>query len=258
MSSTRKRVTRRDMQIDEAGRRTAIDGAIRRRIYLFRHGSVDYIDDDGNIVPDTDLVVLSALGRAQAKQMRDLFASVQIDKALCSGLPRTRETGETILGSRDIPLEVNAGFLEIRQMDGEASGDYDIVADVAFSHWRANDKEARFLGGERYSDFYSRIEQSIDNLLLDDSWHNLALFAHGATNAAFLGWVTGLGRSAFGVLDQAMCCLNVIDIDFDESGAILRKTVRAINVTADDPVKSDRHGGDMESLAYWMMQGSRE
>jgi len=245
------------MRIDEAGHRTAIDGAIRRRIYLFRHGSVDYIDDDGNIVPNTDLVVLSALGRAQASQMRDLFADVHIDKALCSGLPRTRETGETILGSREIPLEVDSGFLEIRQLDGEVTSDYDIVADVAFSHWRANDEEARFLGGERYSDFYSRIEQSIVKLLSDDSWHNLALFAHGATNAAFLGWATGLGRSAFGVLDQAMCCLNVLDIDFDESGDIVRKTVRAMNVTADDPSKSDRHGGDMESLAHWMMQGSR-
>jgi len=246
------------MQVDEAGRRTAIDGAIRRRIYLFRHGSVDYIDDKGNIVPNTDLVVLSPTGRAQASQMRELFAGVQIDKALCSGLPRTRETGETVLGGRDIPLEVDAGFLEIRQMDGEAIEDYDIVADVAFSHYRANDEDARFLGGERYSDFYFRIEKSIDNLLLDASWHNLALFAHGATNAAFLGWATGLGRSAFGVLDQAMCCLNVIDIDFDESGEILRKTVRAMNVTADDPAKSDRHGGDMESLAHWMMQASRE
>ena len=257
MSLIHRKATKRDMRIDEAGHRTAIDGAIRRRIYLFRHGSVDYIDDDGNIVPNTDLVVLSALGRAQASQMRDLFADVHIDKALCSGLPRTRETGETILGSREIPLEVDSGFLEIRQMDGEVTSDYDIVADVAFSHWRANDEDARFLGGERYSDFYSRIEQSIVKLLSDDSWHNLALFAHGATNAAFLGWATGLGRSAFGVMDQAMCCLNVLDIDFDESGDIVRKTVRAMNVTADDPSKSDRHGGDMESLAHWMMQGSR-
>jgi broad specificity phosphatase PhoE len=246
------------MHVDEAGRRKAIDGASRRRIYLFRHGSVDYIDDKGKIVPNTDLVVLSAVGRAQASQMRDLFASVHIDKALCSGLPRTRETGETILGDRDIPLEVNAGFLEIRQMQGEAPDDYDILTDVAFSHYRANDDEARFLGGERYIDFYSRIEQSIIDLLSDDSWHNLALFAHGATNAAFLGWATGLGRSAFGALDQAMCCLNVVDIDSDESGQILRKTVRAMNVTADDPAKGDRHGGDMESLAHWMMQGGRD
>jgi broad specificity phosphatase PhoE len=246
------------MHVDDAGRRTAIDGASRRRIYLFRHGSVDYIDGNGDIVPDTDLVVLNAVGRAQASQMRDLFAGVQIDKALCSGLPRTRETGETILGNRDIPLEENVGFLEIRQMKGEATGDYDILADIAFSHWRANDDDARFLGGERYIDFYSRIEQSIDSLLLDDSWHNLALFAHGATNAAILGWATGLGRSAFGILDQSTCCLNVMDIDSDESGQVLRKTVRAMNVTADDPAKGDRHGGDMESLAHWMMQGSRD
>jgi broad specificity phosphatase PhoE len=255
--STLRKVIEQFVEVDEAGRRTTLDGAIRRRVYLFRHGSVDYIDDAGKIVPNTDLVVLSALGRAQASQMRDLFADVHIDKALCSGLPRTRETGETILGSREIPLEVDSGFLEIRQMDGEVISDYDIVADVAFSHWRANDEEDRFLGGERYSDFYSRIEQSIVKLLSDDSWHNLALFAHGATNAAFLGWATGLGRSAFGVLDQAMCCLNVLDIDFDESGDIVRKTVRAMNVTADDPSKSDRHGGDMESLAHWMMQAGR-
>jgi probable phosphoglycerate mutase len=246
------------MHVDDQGRRTALDGARRRRIYLFRHGSVDYVDPDGNIVPDTDRVVLNETGLAQAAEMCELFSDVQIDKALCSGLPRTRQTGETVLGSRDIPLEVNAGFLEIRQLEGEVSGDYDVVADVAFSHWRANDEEARFLGGERYSDFYSRIEKAIHSLMLDESWHNLALFAHGATNAAILGWVTGIGRSAFGVLDQAMCCLNVIDIDFGESGEILRKTVRAMNITADDPAKSNRHGGDMESLAHLISRNAQD
>jgi len=246
------------MQVDDEGRRTALDGACRRRIYLFRHGSVDYIQADGSIVPDTDRVVLNETGLAQAAEMRELFSDVQIDKALCSGLPRTRQTGETVLGSRDIQLEVDAGFLEIRQQDGEVPGEFDVVADVAFSHWRATDKEARFLGGERYSDFYSRIEVAVQNLLLDESWYNLALFAHGATNAAILGWVTGIGRSAFGVLDQAMCCLNVIDIDFGESGEILRKTVRAMNITADDPAKSNRHGGDMESLAHWISQSAHD
>jgi broad specificity phosphatase PhoE len=83
------------MQVDEAGRRTAMDGAIRRRIYLFRHGSVDYIDANGKIVPDTDIVVLNETGREQARLMCDLFAEVHIDKAQCSGLPRTRETGRT-------------------------------------------------------------------------------------------------------------------------------------------------------------------
>ncbi len=240
--------------MDSAGRRTTLDGAARRRIYLFRHGSVDYMDSDGKVVPDTDSVDLNDKGRAQAVAMRDLFAGVQIDKALCSGLLRTRQTGETVLGVRDLPLETDSGFAEIRQLDGEYSGDYDVVADIAFSHWRAPDDEARFLGGERYSDFYLRIRTAIMGVLADSSWHSLAVFAHGGTNAAILGWVTGLELSAFGVLDQATCCLNVIDFDMDESGQILRKTVRAMNVTADDPVKGNRHSGDMETLAYWLLQ----
>lgn len=242
------------MPVDAAGRRTTLDGAARRRIYLFRHGSVDYMDGDGNVVPDTDSVDLNDTGRAQAAAMRDLFADVQIDKALCSGLQRTRQTGETVLGSRDIPLEIDSGFSEIRQLDGEYTGDYDVVADIAFSHWRAPDEAARFLGGERYSDFYARIRTAIKGVLADSSWHSLAVFAHGGTNAAILGWVTGLELSAFGVFDQATCCLNVIDFDMDESGQILRKTVRAMNVTAYDPVKANRHSGDMETLAYWLLQ----
>ncbi len=238
------------MLVDIAGRKTTLDGANRRRIYLFRHGSVDYIDAGGNVVPDTDAVALNTTGRAQAILMHDLFLSVQIDKAQCSGLKRTRETAEIVLGSRDLPLEVNTGFVEIQQLQGDVNGDYDIVADIAYSHFRATETDAQFLGGERYSEFYARIQLALEEILEDDSWHSLAVFAHGATNAAILGWVTGIGCAAFGALDQATCCLNVIDIDIDASGSILRKTVRAMNVTADDPAKSRRHIGDMESLAY--------
>lgn len=244
------------MPIDKAGRRTALDGVSRRRIYLFRHGSVDYIDSQGNVVPDTDVVNLNETGRAQASAMRELFADVLIDRAMCSGLLRTRETGEIVLGARDIALEVNTGFVEIRQLQGEPPGAFDVIQEVAFSHFRATDSDAQFLGGERYSDFYSRIQTAMENLLVDSSWHNLAVFAHGATNAAVLGWVTGLGCSAFGILDQATCCLNVIDFDVDDNGIVRRKTLRAMNVTADDPAKGKRHAGDMETLARRMLRQS--
>lgn len=214
------------------------------------------MDLNGNVVDDTDLVDLNKTGRAQAESMSALFGDVPIDRALCSGLPRTLQTGEIVLGTRTIPLERDSGFAEIRQMSGEASGEYDIVNDIAFSHWRAPQSEARFLGGELYSDFYERIRHAISKVLSDGSWQNLAIFAHGGTNAAILGWVTGLELAAFGVFDQATCCLNVIDFDMDASGQIVRKTIRAMNVTADDPAKGNRHAGDMETLARWMMQRS--
>jgi len=230
-------------------RRVAIDGASRRRLYLFRHGSVDYIEQNGDWVKDPDTVDLNEKGKAQAAGMAELFAGVHVDKALCTGLPRTRQTGETILGDRDIELEVFAELEEIRPLKGEATGGYDIYSDIAFSHWRAPEENARFLGGERYHDFYARISSAMESLLRDSSWHNLAVFAHGGTNAAVLGWATGVGLQAFGLLDQSMCCLNIIDFDVDDSGRIVRKAVRGMNITADDPVMRKRHAGDMEMLA---------
>ena len=229
--------------------RKAIDGASRRRLYLFRHGAVDYVDANGAWVADPDLVDLNEHGRLQAAAMSRLFADVPVDKAICSGFPRTVQTGEAVLGDRDLTLEVFTELQEIRHGSGETTGGYDIYADVAFSHWRAPDERATFLGGERYHDFYKRISSAMEALLVDDSWHNLAVFAHGGTNAAVLGWTTGVGLHAFGLLDQATCCLNILDFDFDDSGVLVRKTVRGMNITADDPVMHRRDAGDMEMLA---------
>ena len=239
-------------------RRVALDGAQRRRIYLFRHGAVDYVDNDGNVVPDPDDVALNERGQAQADAMRELFAGVTVDRAVCSGLRRTRETASRVLGERELELEVHAGLEEIRPARGEEAYDLDLVDlvdQVAFSHWRATEQDSRFLGGERYADFYQRISAEMDSFTSDPDWHNLAIFAHGVTNAAILGWTSGLGLSAFGTVDQATCCVNVLDFDFAAGdGRLLRKVVRAMNVTVDDPVKSGRHSSGMESLARHLMK----
>ncbi|MDJ0794359.1 MAG: histidine phosphatase family protein [Woeseiaceae bacterium] len=237
-----------------ARKHVAIDGSRRRRLYLFRHGAVDYVDKNGNFVDDPDSVELNRRGQVQARAMAEMFSDVHVDKAVCSGLPRTRQTGETILADRELELGVIADLEEIRPSKGEAAGGYDIVADIAFSHWRATQPEATFLGGERYHDFYARICSAMDALLADDSWHDLAIFAHGGTNAAVLGWATGVGLQAFGLLDQSTCCLNVIDFDFDQDGVLLRKTVRGMNITADDPVMHRREAGDMELLARRLLK----
>ncbi len=240
--------------LKSARERRAIDGARRRRLYLFRHGAVDYVDSKGNWVSDPDIVDLNEKGRAQAAAMSAMFADVDVDRAICSGLPRTRQTAEVVLGDRSIDLEEVAELEEIRPLKGEAEGDYDIIADVAYSHWRAPEFSARFLGGERYHDFYDRIAAAMESILADPGWNNVAVFAHGGTNAAALGWVTGLGLEGFGLFDQATCCLNVIDFDTDDTGKVVRKHLRGLNITADDPVKQNRHAGDMESLAVRLLQ----
>ncbi len=235
--------------------RFALDGAERRRIYLFRHGAVDYVDAHGNVVADPDGVALNAKGQAQAEAMRELFAGVTVDRAVCSGLRRTRETASRVLGERTLEIEIHAAFEEIRAARGDAANDFDLIEDVAFSHWKAASNGSRFLGGELYADFYARISAAMELFTRSPDWHNLAIFAHGGTNAAILGWTTGLGLSAFGTIDQATCCLNVLDFDFDAtSHRLLRKIVRAMNITVDDPAKSGRHSSGMESLARRLMK----
>ncbi len=231
-------------------RRVALDGAQRRRIYLFRHGAVDYVDDNGNVVADPDNVALNERGRQQAGAMRELFADITIDRAVCSGMHRARETGTLVLGERSLVLEDEPQFREIRAARDEQASNLDIIKDVAFGHWAATKSGSRFLGGEPYADFYGRVSAAMESLILQPDWHNLAIFAHGGTNAAILGWTSGLGLNAFGAIDQATCCVNVLDFDFDATDdRLLRKVVRAMNVTVNDPAKSGRHSSGMESLA---------
>lgn len=235
-------------------RRIALDGSHRRRLYLFRHGAVDYIDADGIVVPDPDAVSLNTRGIKQARAMRELFRDVHVDRVICSGLRRTVETATTVLGERDYQLEIVAELAEIRALRGSANSEIDLLGDIAFSHWRAVDEGSRFLGGERYADFFDRVSAAMDTVLQQPDWHNLAIFAHGGTNAAVIGWATGLGLKAFGLVDQATCCLNIIDFDWhSDKQHVVRKTLRAMNITADDPVMRERHSGDMEALANLLM-----
>ncbi|MEM1397152.1 MAG: histidine phosphatase family protein, partial [Pseudomonadota bacterium] len=69
----------------------------RRRLYLMRHGHVDYFDPD---ITEHRLVNLTEEGRAQAAAAGNALRSVSIDIAAHSTLPRTMETLEIVLKSR--------------------------------------------------------------------------------------------------------------------------------------------------------------
>ena len=83
-------------------RRTSLDGATRRRMYLFRHGAVDYFDGNGQVVPDPDAVALNDRGRAEADAMCKLFAEVAVEDTdlVAITAPDIAENG------RVVPVEV--------------------------------------------------------------------------------------------------------------------------------------------------------
>lgn len=87
----------------------------RRRIYLMRHGHVDYLNRKTVETGAMHEVVLTRRGQLQAEAAGRAFAHVQFDRAVCSGYPRTKQTAEGVLGFvKDAPeLEIEPGLVEI-------------------------------------------------------------------------------------------------------------------------------------------------
>ena len=90
----------------------------RRRIYLMRHGHVDYFGKEIQAAGgDTKVVPLTPLGQAQAEAAGKALSAVTFDRAICSGVPRTRQTAEFVLSAQDADrrprLEVEESLVEI-------------------------------------------------------------------------------------------------------------------------------------------------
>jgi len=226
----------------------------RRRIYLMRHADAAYFDASGGRVPDPHTVPLTPKGREQALAMADWLNPVNFDRAICSGLPRTLETAMIVLGGRDLALEIAPGLAEIRgaglsERAGLSPSDY------AYAMFRAGDPGATFAAGEAFKAFRDRVLPPFIDILQDQAWTNLLLVCHGGTNRAILTWFLGLGLDSFGQFEQDSCCLNILDFDqMAASDIIVRRIVRALNLTAQDTAKT---GSRMLSLEWFAAQQQR-
>lgn len=206
----------------------------RRRIYLLRHAEAAYVQEDGTLALDSRQVGLTPLGRQQARKQAAVLASIPFDRAICSGLRRTRETAALILAGRETPqLEIEPGLEEIRPGDREAPPT-DLGAwlrHIANPWAGAEAPDARFLGGERFADFGARVRPAFQRIVNAQDWTQLLLVAHGAVNRCILNSVLDLPWRGAATIEQDNCCINIIDVDRGEDGAVVRYLLRTVNLT---------------------------
>lgn len=229
--------------------RTAFDGSRRRRIYLFRHGDVSYVDDQGNRVVDPAAVPLTDWGREQASLTGKALAKIPFDRAVTSSFPRSVETASLILEGRGVEIEPLDHFVEF-QSDKEFRAAITDLNDLAYSFRDAHKPGARYNGGDSFEEVNARVVTALENVIAEPEWETLALVAHGGINRLVIGWALGTGLSTFSALDQNTACVNVIDFDeHPETRTIVRKTLRALNVTVYDLVKEGNHLLSLEQIA---------
>ncbi|HTK97837.1 MAG TPA: histidine phosphatase family protein [Pseudomonadales bacterium] len=223
----------------------------RRRIYLLRHAEAAYLRDDGTPVADTRIVGLTANGEDQARRQSEVLADVEFDRAVCSGLPRTRATAGFILGTRKAPvLEVVPGLEEIHGGDhfDDISDMQSWIRHVANPWADAAQADSRFLGGERFADFESRVVPAFTALMSDRSWRTLLIVAHGGVNRLLLNHVMNLPWQGTVSIEQDACCINIVDVDMD-GARVVRYLVRGVNITGYNLSKRGIGLTDMERAA---------
>jgi broad specificity phosphatase PhoE len=224
--------------------------AMRRRLYLMRHGAVSYFRADGTPVRE-DEVALNDDGRAQAAAAHELLAGIAFDRVLTSSLPRTIETARIVAPGAELEE-----WPDLRELRGAS------LAEIpserleeefvhAFRGIVPNDK--RFLGGETIGELFDRVLPAVERILADDGWDTLLAVLHGAVNRAILSYALTGERMFLGHFEQAPACLNVLDVG-DEWPA--NAIVRAVNVAPLDLLHTASRLTTMEG--YWNEFQSRE
>jgi len=225
----------------------------KRRLYLVRHGHVDYFDNCG--VPlDPRNVVLSETGEAQVLALRNILGGVQVDRAISSDYPRAVQSLRIALTNpprrggleqAKVLREIKAGRLReipISSIPIEVSG--------AYSH--ALTPGASFLRGESWEAFSARVTGKLKSLLADQDWHDVIIVSHDAVNRVILSWLMGYHLSLLPSLEQDPASLTIVDLDMDQ-GVVSGACIRLFNFTPYDPVKTGDRKTVMQRIAESML-----
>ena len=219
-----------------------------------RHGHVDYFSKQVLVDKRTDLVPLTPLGREQAGASGAALAHVRFDRAICSGLPRTRETAEHVMAANadatHLTLEADHGLEEIKGGVQTAKSREELSARLTFEFDQAARPGATMFGGEVFAEALERSQRAIETLLAQPDWHTALVVAHEGINRLLLGWMTGNGLSAIQSFEQDLACINILDFDLvpRANGAgteIARSIIKAVNLT---PYNYTKHGMNLRSL----------
>lgn len=227
----------------------------RRRLYLMRHGHVDYFAGH----TDLHAVTLTLRGRSEADAAASAFAHVRFERALCSGLPRTRETAERVLAgvAEPPPLEIDPALVELRggaRPDVKSRAELIRLMNSYFE--RAHEPGATNLeGGEIFVQAQARAVGALERLLAAPDWHTALVVAHEGINRLILSWACGAGLRAMSAFEQDTGCVNIVDFDLGGVGNVRRALIKAVNLT---PYNYLKHGMNLTSLEAIMQRDVKD
>jgi phosphoserine phosphatase len=214
----------------------------RRRIYIVRHGEVDYFA--ASSLPVDPVLTLKGIQQSLSTARFIAAQEVKIDRVVTSSYVRAKKTAEIIIGELKQTLSpvIESSFREISAGDVTALSAEALRASCFVGMYQVP-LSSKFMNGERIEDFTARVNNAMDHLLADQSWNNLLIVAHGGVNTALLSRaLTGADRSYIATIEQDYACLNILEVGSDGKGWV----VRLVNYTHEWSLSKSRGQTTME------------
>lgn len=221
------------------------------RLYLVRHGHVDYFDAEHRPI-NPKFAALSAQGRQQIQLLAEQMQDLPLDGIYSSSLLRAEQTATILAAERDLPIQKIADFCEIRS--GRLR---DIQLDQAeilikYAYAAADHQLEQFMQGEHWQAFQERVLTALQQILIQHPDQQILIAAHDAVNRVIINWVYGQTEHHFYVQEQHYGCLNIIDYLVQDQ-QVLQKRLQLQNYTPYNILKINQQHSAMDEI-YRMYQ----
>ncbi len=159
-------------------------------LLLMRHGENDWVGTN-RLAGRTPGVHLNEKGRQQAEALADLLSQQPITAVYSSPLVRCVETAEPLATRLNLPLQEEAGIIEVDYGSWQGAELKELAATPEWQKVQHYPSHFRFPGGETLREVQARAVSTIEALVERHPDQVIALFSHGdvlrTTLAHFLG-----------------------------------------------------------------------
>jgi probable phosphoglycerate mutase len=153
------------------------------RIIVARHGQAEYETPEMNAAGGS----LTALGRAQARELGERLRSERVAAVICSELSRAVQTAEIAASVLGVPVRVRERLHEFPAGD-HLGLPYDAVFyDGMLGSWLAGDLSVGVSGGETGRQTADRVLQVLDEVADEFRGETVLVVSHGGVIHALWG-----------------------------------------------------------------------
>lgn len=159
---------------------------MRTILYLIRHSLkfdnskiIDYKTSESKIIR-SEKIVLSVEGERRAKILSKCNELKSMDKVYCSNCVRTLETAKYLLEEQDLNVIID------ERLDEKRVGIYNEKEYPNWFNLQYEDENYKTINGESQKEVRERMNECIDEILLNNRGKRIAIFSHGYAITFFL------------------------------------------------------------------------